>query len=333
MKCVAITRNGIPCTKKRIEQCERCKQHNNSLFEQGIHRTQRNEMQYIHLKERRDFEINTFDNMDVQAFHYNQLVVAQEIEKRELQLHQLQEIQRLGFDPDAEANERIRLKRIENIRLRILRQNWFNGGNREEILDEPQNELQQFANDHQNVHTSMIVEQTKKNIKTIFESSTVPVEYKWNMTECSKTPGEIIQKCHLSPESTCQMIRLYTSNESIYDLEEGIYGKVLDHVWQYISKSENKRDIRRILKSELEDNIGMCAQGNLSRLCNVLNGYLEGISGEESVSDYLGRVIPKIIEMFSENKQLLFEEIVKELKKTTLPKEHWKDWIEPAMEI
>jgi hypothetical protein len=299
----------------------------------GIHRTQRNELQYLHRKERKDFETKYGLDLEENVFAYEQLIATQKIQKRELELQQLQAVQRLGFDPDAEANERIRLKRIENIRLRILRQNWFNGGNREEILDEPQNELQQFANDHQNVHTSMIVEQTKKNIKTIFESSTVPVEYKWNMTECSKTPGEIIQKCHLSPESTCQMIRLYTSNESIYDLEEGIYGKVLDHVWQYISKSENKRDIRRILKSELEDNIGMCAQGNLSRLCNVLNGYLEGISGEESVSDYLGRVIPKIIEMFSENKQLLFEEIVKELKKTTLPKEHWKDWIEPAMEI
>ena len=57
----------------------------------------------------------------------------------------------------------------------------------------------------------------------------------------------------------------------------GIYGKTLDSVWQYIKSSSDKEVLIKTLKIELEDNIGMCAQGNLSRLCNILSGYLDGL--------------------------------------------------------
>jgi hypothetical protein len=43
----------------------------------------------------------------------------------------------------------------------------------------------------------------------------------------------------------------------------------------YSKHSPNNEDLKKILASELEDNIGMCQQGNLTRLCNILSGYLD----------------------------------------------------------
>ena len=68
----------------------------------------------------------------------------------------------------------------------------------------------------------------------------------------------------------------------------GIYGKVLDGVWQYIKNSNDKEDLCKILAQELKENVGMCLQGNLSRLCNTLAGYMDGMS-QESVAEILGR--------------------------------------------
>ena len=73
------------------------------------------------------------------------------------------------------------------------------------------------------------------------------------------------------------MTQHYCNDHDIYDLGKGIYANVLNGVWQYIKSSEHSEDLKRILKSELEDNLGMCAQGNLSRLCNILSGYMEEI--------------------------------------------------------
>ena len=105
MKCIAITRNGTKCVRKCIQDDNRCKMHSDIVQKNGIHHTQRNELQYLHLKERRDFETEYGFDLEEDIFAYEQLIATQEIEKRELELHQLHAVQRLGFDPDAEANE------------------------------------------------------------------------------------------------------------------------------------------------------------------------------------------------------------------------------------
>jgi hypothetical protein len=64
---------------------------------------------------------------------------------------------------------------------------------------------------------------------------------------------------------------------------------VLDGLWQYIKHSEHKKDLCKILAAELKENVGQCLQGNLSRLCNVLAGYMEGVGSQESVAEILGR--------------------------------------------
>ena len=188
------------------------------------------------------------------------------------------------------------------------------------------NVLARLANDNQNVHTEIVVEQTKKNVQEILKIP-VPEDYKRQTARLSMTYKTIIMFCHLSPKSAWQFSSMYCSDATIYDLEPGIFGKVVDGVWQFISNSADKKDLKKILTAELRDNIGMCAQGNLSRICNVLQGYLEGIGQKESVAEILGREFPKLMEI---------ENVVEReargaaiLRENAVPDGQWEDWLAP----
>lgn len=190
----------------------------------------------------------------------------------------------------------------------------------------PNENMGAFARDRQNVHTSAAVKQVKHNINVIRQIF-VPEEYRWSPTKISKTYREIVFECDLSPKGNWQFASYYCNNAQIYDLEEGIFGIMTDGVWQYIRDSEDKRCLINILKRELEDNIGMCAQGNLSRICNVLSGYLPGIGQQESISTILGREFPKLMEIEREPDRLRQGERI--LRENNVPEAEWEVWLEP----
>jgi hypothetical protein len=157
----------------------------------------------------------------------------------------------------------------------------------------------------------------------------VPKEYRWNMETVSNTPGDIILACSLSPKSGWQMMSKYCQDESIYDLQKGIYGMVLDGVWQYVLKSPHKLDLCKALKQEMEDNIGMCSQGNLSRLCNILSGYLDGITQQEPVSEVLGRMLPKLLEIDDINERL--SKAHKVFVENNVDESEYQTWLDPLL--
>lgn len=188
------------------------------------------------------------------------------------------------------ATEAHRIQEAEDTRYILLAQQRNNQRTQQQEEKENKNqlnELQRFAEDNQNVHTTHAVNQTKTIVESMLEIH-VPDDYKWNVYTISKTPGEIISDCHLSINAGRVMMDKYTLSDDIYEMGEGIYGKVLDAVWQYIKHSPHKTDLCKILASELKDNVGQCLQGNLSRLCNVLAGYME-MGSQESLAEILGR--------------------------------------------
>jgi hypothetical protein len=190
----------------------------------------------------------------------------------------------------------------------------------------PNENMAAFARDRQNVHTTAAVAQVKHNINVIRQIF-VPEEYRWNPTKISKTYREIVFDCDLSPRGNWQFASYYCNNAQIYDLEEGIFGIMTDGVWQYIRDSEDKRCLINILKRELEDNIGMCAQGNLSRICNVLSGYLPGIGQQESISTILGREFSKLMDIEREPDRLRQGERI--LRENNVPEAEWEVWLDP----
>lgn len=185
--------------------------------------------------------------------------------------------------------------------------------------------LAQFAADNQNVHRADSVKMVTETVERVLKIA-VPKDYKWSTKHVSKTVGEIITECHLQPNTCVQFMNRYLAHENIYNLGMGIYGRVMDGVWQFIKNSEHKEDLCKILKSELKDNIGMCLQGNLTRICNVLAGYLEGIGSQETPVERLGREMPKLMEIEDDEKRV--EAAKKVLSDVGLPEAEWGAWLE-----
>jgi hypothetical protein len=117
----------------------------------------------------------------------------------------------------------------------------------------------------------------------------------------------------------------YTSDETIYEMVSGIYGKTLDSVWQYIKEHADKPVLIKTLKTELEDNIGMCAQGNLTRLCNVLQGYLDEMP-KPSVAEILGDLLPPL--MTIKDRKVRREKALQIMRTHNVPDEEQESWLE-----
>jgi hypothetical protein len=120
----------------------------------------------------------------------------------------------------------------------------------------------------------------------------------------------------------------YCGDENIYEMGNGIYGRVLNSVWQYIKASPDAADLKKILAAEMEDNIGMCAQGNLSRLCNILSGYLDGINTDvKSKNEIIGEKLAELMsrEPNEDNRREVGRLILRE---HGIPFEEWNAWLE-----
>ena len=185
-----------------------------------------------------------------------------------------------------------------------------------------------IARDTQNVHTKRIVDEVKANISLILR---IEVEdgWRWKPDVLSQTFKDIVAECALSPKAMWQFASYYCNDAPIYDMGAAIFGHTTDGVWSFIRTSEHKADLVRILKHELEDNIGMCAQGNLSRIANVLMGYLDGIGQMESLNVVLGREMSMIMgnNLATEATKIQLAEQI--LRRYNVPAEEWSVWLDP----
>jgi hypothetical protein len=356
--CNAVQINGNVCGSRVVAGATMCARHSAARERHGPNKYELMQLRYSYNKQRadrnalrmRDINDNIINIDLIDRTYHNDielLYLTYSIAKREILNRHQRDFQNRGIDPDAAAldrrnQERIRrrevqVERVRGIlagrldRLRVARRevvNILDGqddrvGNVVEV--QQVGELEAFIQDKQNVHTSAAVKQTK-DIVALLRTIPVPIEYQWHSINTSLTPFEIGMECKLSQRAAWQMISQYAQDTAIYDIETGIYGKVLDSVWQYIKNSKEKSELCRVLKQEMEDNIGMCAQGNLSRVCNILAGYLEGVGSQESKNERLGRLFSSlntidIIETCKKGFQILIDNEVTE--------DEWYVWMEP----
>jgi hypothetical protein len=79
----------------------------------------------------------------------------------------------------------------------------------------------------------------------------------------------------------------------------------------------------------MNDNIGMCAQGNLSRICNILCGYLEEFKPPVPQGILVQNAIAAIA-MDSEGNKV--GRATSALKELLVPESEWSVWLEALEE-
>jgi len=351
MQCCGVKTNGIRCSVMVLNRT-RCGVHIKTLERFGPHQVRRNELKFIHTKNLSDIKKaqddrflvnpNTDDiayKADLRNEHIRYRTVCLELER----VINQDILDNNGMDADAEVRER-RYQRLlaahQARNRRILERQEAMRQRNAQILNinriqhpvvnyhDQDNQLANLANDRQNVHTEVVVNKVKESVANILQIY-VPPEYE---TDTLKTTGEIILECKLSKQAAWQMMAKYCQDDDIYELGHGIYAKVLNSVWQYIKTSPDAEDLKKILASEMKDNIGMCAQGNLSRLCNILSGYMDGVQvDDKTIPEQIGdRFAPLLGIEDIDERRLQAETILRELR---VPFENWMNWLNPLIDV
>lgn len=172
-----------------------------------------------------------------------------------------------------------------------------------------------FVADNQNVHRT----ETVKYVTDIYNKL-----LKLPVPAGIRTLQEVPFYCKLNAAATLLFVKHYAEPVDIYELKTP-YPKAMDAVWAYIQVHPEKEELYKRVADELTDNIGMCAQGNLSRICNILSGYLDGITPPVAKGELVQQKIAAIANDDQPNKVARGRVALRELD---VPAEDWAPWIE-----
>lgn len=181
-------------------------------------------------------------------------------------------------------------------------------------------ELQRLAQDAQNVHTEAVNKQTSAATTFLLEAS-VP--------EDQDTPAELetawADKASL--KKVMKDVAKWYKVDSCVAESDWLYKRMLDGLWARIKLHKERAELTQRLWEEAFESVGMCCQGHLSRLANVLVGFTEEVKTELPVGELLQAKIAAIAakDISVEEKVCEAWVVFEELK---VPVEERDAWIE-----
>jgi hypothetical protein len=176
--------------------------------------------------------------------------------------------------------------------------------------------LGDISSDPENVHDSKV----NKNIKKLATEI-----LKFTPSEDLDVMKTIFNEMVMNDEVRAQLTYMYYNKDSFLDYGESSYRKFMDCIVSYaLSQSEEKKkEIFDIMVREINDSIGLCFQGNISRLINVLSGFIEIELEYQPTIHEIFAEISKI-----EDKNIKFEKAIKTFDEFNVPYTEWSSWLE-----
>ena len=190
-------------------------------------------------------------------------------------------------------------------------------------------ELKKFVEDRQNVHTRIISNQTDKSMK-IINNTSIPVG--------QKTIGEIIMawmdlKIEWKDiESIYKDMEYWGKESSIYSNDDYLYRKTLRSLWALIKTykegTEIYNELVKRLYEECKDSVGMCGQGHITRLANVMVGFHEGFLTPKSSKEEFQDNIAEIASNTNISDKEKIEQAIILMNSINMPKEERQVWLD-----
>lgn len=181
----------------------------------------------------------------------------------------------------------------------------------------PRSELEAFTRDSQNVHTSHVNNQTSSTLEKLLEIE-ADEQYEDFENEVGRTPDTL---------PVLADIQTWYSKRTCRHRNDHLYQRLFDGLWVTIKNSPHKKELTQRLLEEAEDSLGMCCEGHISRLCNVLVGFDETVQPEISIGELLQQKMAAIsgLEIGVEHKVGEAWKVFEELK---IPMNDREVWIE-----
>jgi hypothetical protein len=160
-----------------------------------------------------------------------------------------------------------------------------------------------FANP-QNVHLTSVQEGMKRAIDHIM---TMSVQTLYGMDDAIK----ILEKEHVS---NVVLKFLKDSDGHYHSVYKLTYKDLFQKVFSIIQESPHRNSLMAVLKDEVNDGVGTCLTGQMSRLANILNGFVDGvcvhISKNEELSNSIVALRKKFAIMYGSDTTMYVQEAV-----------------------
>ena len=204
----------------------------------------------------------------------------------------------------------------------------------------------QLAFDPQNVHTNEISRQMRDSIAILLN---VYKEIPDSQTTTMNEIYESWQKLPIQPKAvavlphrTSQMLtkderinRTYNdvvqwwNRDTIFMEGDRLFRKCLRALWYSMKRFPDvvRRDLENTLFEECESGVGMCTQGHMARLSNVLVGYDDAYKPQVSTGEVLQQKMAAISQMdvHESEQRRMAGEVLRELN---VPQEQHAAWLE-----
>jgi hypothetical protein len=185
-----------------------------------------------------------------------------------------------------------------------------------EIPAIPSTELGRISSDVENVHDSKV----NKNIKKLANEI-----LKFPPSEDLDVMKTIFNEIEMTDAVRGQLTYMYYNKDKFLDYGESSYRKFMDCIISYAfsQPEDKKKEIFTIINNEINDSIGLCFQGNISRLINVLSGYIEI---ELEYQPTIQEVFAEIAKI--EDTNIKFEKAIKAFDDFNVDHSEWNNWLE-----
>jgi hypothetical protein len=184
-------------------------------------------------------------------------------------------------------------------------------------VEVPKPVLQQFAEDNQNVHRKVVTDNTNTQTDKLL-AVPVPVEQD-TLADIRKLFGK--SRKVMSDVEHWYGITLCRKEADC------LYKRTLDGLWAMIKASEHKDELCKRLKEELTEAVGMCCEGHLSRLCNVLVGFDDAFTTVVSKKEILQQKMADIaaLDVTERTKKMRARKVLRELDIPVSEHSAWLD--------
>ena len=194
----------------------------------------------------------------------------------------------------------------------------------------PRTELEGFVRDTQNIHTRVVTQQTNSALDILLNAEVSPTQKTVTETHLAFMSLVVLDKIKTSLDVIGRVdrdIKQWYRTATCRAEGDFLYKRTLDGLWAKIKESSIRQELEIRLWQEMVDSLGMCCDGHISRLTNVLCGFDEAFAPKLSPAEQLQNKMSVIAGMDG-GIILQVAEAMAAFKELKVPEDQWEAWID-----
>jgi len=194
----------------------------------------------------------------------------------------------------------------------------------------PRGELEAFTRDGQNVHTRVVTQHTNSSLDILLNAD-VPADQS-TLVELNTCFRRLVIDSRVKTSierigDICRDIKRWYRTGTCRQEGDFLYKRTLDGLWAKIKTSPVKSELELRLWQEMEDSLGMCCDGHITRLANVLCGFDTAFVPELSPAEKLQNRMAVIAGMEG-GIILQTAHALAAFKEFDVPRDQWEAWVD-----